>query len=67
MKARVYFGTKLAQDRSRMNSVILEIIATVVLAAALGTSHAQGSSERASAHAPTTGAGLKVAGIIPAT
>jgi hypothetical protein len=67
MKARVYFGTKLAHDRSRMRSIILEITATVLLAAALSTSHAQGSREPAFAHAPTTAVTLNAMRAIPAT
>ena len=64
MKARVYLGTNLAHDRSRMKSIILEITATVLLAAALSTSHAQGSRESASALAPVT---LDAMRAIPAT
>jgi hypothetical protein len=67
MKARVYFGTKLAHDRSRMRSIILEITATVLLAAAVSTSHAQGSGAPTWAQTPATAMALIAMGAIPAT
>jgi hypothetical protein len=41
MKGRVYYGAKLARGGSRARAITLEIVATVLLAAVLGTSHAQ--------------------------
>jgi hypothetical protein len=45
MKGRVDFGTNVAHGRSRAGRIILEIIATALIAAALGTSHAQTGSQ----------------------
>jgi hypothetical protein len=45
MKERVILGATVAHGRSRAGRIILEIIATALIAAALGTSHAQVSSE----------------------
>jgi hypothetical protein len=45
MKERVDFGANVAYGRSRAGRIILEIIATALIAAALGTSHAQSGSE----------------------
>lgn len=51
MKERVILGANVAQGRSRAGRIILEIIATVLIAAALGTSHAQMSSQASATRA----------------
>jgi hypothetical protein len=51
MKERVILAANVAQGRSRAGRIILEIIATVLIAAALGTSHAQVSSQASATRA----------------
>jgi hypothetical protein len=38
VQGRIYYGAKLVRSRSRAGTILLEIIAAALLAAALGTS-----------------------------